>query len=181
MFWAAGIRMNSVTILVDEVAHQRLERRMVDRAIDQHVEFLEEVFGGKLAAGHQVEKVVAVGRVGLGGGPSRQDVELQAEPHVMPALHVQAIRRSLDPGVGIAETPAVVPERRFDLDPLVAEDTFEIGLVGLASPPATFDQCRETDGLLAVDQVGKLAHHGAGYRHRAPPLVRALVRFRLSA
>ena len=170
MFWAAGIRANSARFSLDHVADQRLERRMVDRAIDQDVELLEEIFGRELAAGHQVEKVVAVGRVGLGDRSSRQDVELKTEAHVVPALHVKPIGRSLDPRVGIAVTPAIVPERRFDLDALVAKDTFEVGLVRLAHPARLADECGETDGLLAVDQLGKLAHHGAGHRHPEPPL-----------
>ena len=63
------------------------------------------------------------------------------------------------PRVGFLEKPAVVPERRFDGDPLVAEDTFQIRLVGLGQAPRFLDQSRVTDCFLTVDQIRKLAHN----------------------
>ncbi len=86
MFCAAGMRVKSDVVLVEDVADQRLERLLVDRALDQRIELFEQLIGGNLAAGHQVEKVVAVGRVGFGGRAGRQDVELQPESHVVAAL-----------------------------------------------------------------------------------------------
>ena len=93
-----------------------LERRMVDRALDQPSSFLNRS-SAETCSRDQVEEVVTVGRVGFGGRAGRKDVELKAEPYVVPALHVQSKGRSLDPGIGFLSNTgcrarAAIPPRR---------------------------------------------------------------------
>src|SRR5215468_5471073 len=101
---------------------------MVDLMLDDVVDLLEEVIRRILAVLDQVEKVVTVASIVVGGRADRQEVQLHAVPKVVPAPDLDAISDPLAPGLGLLQESVVGPERRLDGHALVAEETLQIRL-----------------------------------------------------
>ena len=69
-------------MLVQDVLDQILESRMLDVAIDERSQFLEQLIRRNPAVGDQVEEIESIARVVFGGAANTQDLDLHAVPEM---------------------------------------------------------------------------------------------------
>src|SRR3984957_5281486 len=135
-------------MLLEDCFDQQLEPPILDVSIDQGVQLLLQLVGREDAVGNQVEEVVSILGVLIGGAASAQDLDLHAIAHMKLAAHLQTVSLSLRPRERIREEPMILPKWRFDRHALVSKKTLNKRLICLGCSPCFLDKSREADRFL---------------------------------
>ena len=136
MFWAAGILLKQVAVLVQDRLDELAQVRLVDVLVrrDRGSSAISSL-GSYWLLSTRSKKSIAVLGVFLGGRANPQDLDLHAVAEVVLAANLRAGRRM--PSVqdsASCEEAVVVPEHRLVLHSLVAEEALEERLVALRHP-----------------------------------------------
>ena len=165
-------------MLVQQVAHQAFQARVVDVALDQVVDRLEHRLRIVITALDQIAEVVTLRRVAFLRETPVEDLDLHAIPDIPVAPQVQAVGESVGPGLGHLAQRVARPERSHQGDPLVAEVAFQERFAVLVRSRLLLQQRGKADGLLPMRQIREPDHRGVCAGHQPSPLSANLGRSR---